>query len=234
MQIGDFYLNLQPLNVLILDTDPLPSPLAALINLSILLQSAIEFHAPADGWGAWALIVVIACACLMISAFVSGSEIAYFGLTPAEIDELRDDGDNPRSRKAFSMVSRPERLLATILISNNLVNITMVVLMTFAISKTVQFNNAVVNFLVQTVFLTFLLLLFGEIFPKLVARGRGVRHHDTAHRRDGHRIARRLGRGAEDNHIYRVFAYPGLRYVAGFYRRHTLQQGSAALHRIAP
>ena len=174
MRIGDFYLNLQPLNVLILDTDPLPSPLAALINLSILLQSAIEFHAPADGWGAWALIVVIACACLMISAFVSGSEIAYFGLTPAEIDELRDDGDNPRSRKAFSMVSRPERLLATILISNNLVNITMVVLMTFAISKTVQFNNAVVNFLVQTVFLTFLLLLFGEIFPKLVARGRAL------------------------------------------------------------
>ena len=67
---------------------------------------------------------------------------------------------------------RSEQLLATILISNNLVNITMVVLMTFAINRTVTFNSSVVNFLVQTVFLTFLLLLFGEIFPKLVARGR--------------------------------------------------------------
>ena len=65
-----------------------------------------------------------------------------------------------------------EQLLATVLITNNLVNITMVVMLTFAINQTVTFNSATVNFLVQTVFLTFLLLLFGEIFPKLVARGR--------------------------------------------------------------
>lgn len=151
--------------------------MAALINLSILLQSAIEFHAPAGGWGAWVLIVLIAGICLMLSAFVSGSEIAYFGLTPAEIDELRDDDDNNnrRSRKAYSLVSHPERLLATILISNNLVNITMVVLMTFAIGQTVKFNSPVLDFLIQTIFLTFLLLLFGEIFPKLVARGRALR-----------------------------------------------------------
>lgn len=77
-----------------------------------------------------------------------------------------------KTKKVFNLISHSERLLATILISNNLVNITMVVLLTFAINQTVKFNSAVLNFLVQTVFLTFLLLLFGEIFPKLVARGR--------------------------------------------------------------
>lgn len=151
----------------------MPTPLPASINLLILLQRAIEFHAPGSmSWGAWSVLIVIACLCLMMSAFVSGSEIAYFGLTPADIDDLRDDEDDPKSSRAYALVRKSEQLLATILISNNLVNITMVVLMTFAINQTVTFNSSVVNFLVQTVFLTFLLLLFGEIFPKLVARGR--------------------------------------------------------------
>lgn len=153
-----------------MDIDPLPS--TASLPLFILLQTgkAIEFHAPAD-WISWSVIVIIAFLCLMMSAFVSGSEIAYFGLTPSEIDELRDD-DQPKSVKAYRLISHPEQLLATILISNNLVNITMVVLLTFAINQTVTFNSSLLNFIVQTVLLTFLLLLFGEIFPKLVARGR--------------------------------------------------------------
>lgn len=106
-----------------------------------------------------------------MSAFVSGSEIAYFGLSPQDIDEL-EDSDSPKDKKVLSFVENSERLLATILISNNLVNITMVVLLSFAISQVATFNSSILNFLVQTVFLTFLLLLFGEIFPKLVARGR--------------------------------------------------------------
>lgn len=107
----------------------------------------------------------------MISAFVSGSEIAYFGLTPQELNEL-EESEEPSDKKPFFLIEHSERLLATILIANNLVNITMVVLLTFAISQTVIFNSSVLNFLLQTVFLTFLLLLFGEIFPKLVARTR--------------------------------------------------------------
>ena len=109
--------------------------------------------------------------CLGISAFVSGSEIAFFGLTPQELEEL-EESDSQTDKRAMRLLSNSEKLLATILISNNLVNITMVVLLTFAIGQTVEFNSEVVNFLVQTVFMTFLLLLFGEIFPKLVARGR--------------------------------------------------------------
>lgn len=151
----------------------MPTPSAS-INLLILLTRAIEFQTPPD-WVAWGALILIAILCLCMSAFVSGSEIAYFGLSEQEMDRLRDDDENPRAAKAYHLLKHSEQLLATVLISNNLVNITMVVVMTFAISQTVIFNSEVLNFLVQTVFLTFLLLLFGEIFPKLVARGRTFR-----------------------------------------------------------
>lgn len=131
------------------------------------------FHAPATGWGAWSLIVIIALVCLCISAFVSGSEIAYFGLTPRQSEEL-EESQTPQSLRALDLLKKPERLLATILIANNLVNITMVVLLTYAINAAVTFPNQTANFLVQTVSLTFLLLLFGEILPKLVARNATV------------------------------------------------------------
>lgn len=116
----------------------------------------------------------MAAVCLMLSAFVSGSEIAYFGLSTTEIEDLSEE-DSPEAKKAYYLLENSEQLLATILISNNLVNITMVVVLSYAINQVFSFNNAVVDFLLQTVLLTFLLLLFGEIFPKLVARSRTVR-----------------------------------------------------------
>ena len=122
-------------------------------------------------WVAWSFLILIVVICLLLSAFVSGSEIAFFGLSRQEVDDL-EESDDPKDRKVVRLVKNSERLLATILIANNLVNITMVVVLTFAIGQVTVFNSAVVNFLVQTVFMTFLLLLFGEIFPKLVARGR--------------------------------------------------------------
>lgn len=157
-----------------MDYDPLPAtPLAGFISLIVNTSEAISFHAP-DSWGAWIFIIFLSALCLCVSAFVSGSEIAYFGLSPQEVDEL-EESETPRDKKAFSFISNSERLLATILISNNLVNVTMVVLLTFAISQTVTFHSALLNFLLQTVFMTFLLLLFGEIFPKLVARGKTLK-----------------------------------------------------------
>jgi gliding motility-associated protein GldE len=139
----------------------------------ILLSQAIEFCAP-ENWTSWSFIVIIAACCLLVSAFVSGSEIAYFGLSRSDIEELSEDDDS-QSRKACSMLGDSERLLATILISNNLVNITMVVLLSFALNQVMRMNSPVMDFLIQTVLLTFLLLLFGEIFPKLVARNRTMK-----------------------------------------------------------
>ncbi|MBD5289574.1 MAG: gliding motility-associated protein GldE [Bacteroides sp.] len=111
----------------------------------------------------------MAVCCLLVSAFVSGSEIAFFGLDSQQTESLNESED-PRAEKVLNLLHKPEKLLATILIANNLVNITMVVLLTFAINAAVTFINPTLNFLIQTVLLTFLLLLFGEILPKLVAR----------------------------------------------------------------
>ena len=161
-----------------MDTDPLPAnPLISLpiqiLNL-ILLQDnpVIEFHAP-PSWVGWSFLIFIVAFCLVMSAFVSGSEIAYFGLNPHEIEEL-EESDAKKDKNAFDLIKNSERLLATILIANTMVNITIVVVLTFAIDQTVKFNSTVINFLVQTVFMTFLLLLFGEIFPKLVARNKSI------------------------------------------------------------
>lgn len=159
-----------------MDIDPLPGNPALLLTTQIADVSPsvghlISFHSPAMDWPAWCVIVLIALFCLIISAFVSGSEMAYFSLNQAQIADLEED-DRPEARRAFRLLSNSEQLLATILISNNLVNITMVVMLTFAINQVATFNSDVINFLIQTVFLTFLLLLCGEIFPKLVARGR--------------------------------------------------------------
>lgn len=154
----------------------MPTPAA------ILCSAAIHFQAPAS-WGSWIIIVLIAVICLGISAFISGSEIAYFGLTEEQRDEV-DDTDlysaRPRLRRVAFLLAHSERLLATILIVNNLVNITMVVLLSFAIGQTVRFGSPVAAFLVQTVLLTFLLLLCGEIFPKLVAKGRPLQWAETS------------------------------------------------------
>lgn len=158
-----------------MDIDPLPCDAAHILlsipNLILNMAGQITFHQPDSGWLAWCIIIIIAICCLLVSAFVSGSEIAYFSIDPSQIDDLEED-ERPEGRKAFQLLSHSERLLATVLIMNNLVNITMVIMLTFAINQVVEFHSTVVNFLVQTVFLTFLLLLFGEIFPKLVARGR--------------------------------------------------------------
>lgn len=150
----------------------MPATVPLDISLSHDIPSVL-FNAPPD-WAVWSSLILVVVCCLLLSAFVSGSEIAFFGLSPQEIDDLEESEDAGDAR-AFRLIRNPERLLATILIANNLVNITMVVVLTFAINQVVRFNSSLVSFLVQTVFMTFLLLLFGEIFPKLVARGRTLK-----------------------------------------------------------
>lgn len=165
-----------------MDTDPLPCPgnpgISLLLTLLTKVEPAVSFHAP-PSWIAWSALICIVILCLLVSAFVSGSEMAFFGLTPQELEEI-GNSDDAADKRVSRLLKNSEKLLATILISNNLVNITMVVLLTFAIGQTVHFHNEVVSFLVQTVFMTFLLLLFGEIFPKLVARGRTLKWVRTA------------------------------------------------------
>lgn len=111
--------------------------------------------------------ICIAALALIISAFISGSEIAYFSITGSgksdEIDTL------PQGKTVHNLLSKPEKLLATILISNNLVNITIVILCSFAFDNIFNGMPQWQAFIIKTVILTFILLLFGEILPKLYA-----------------------------------------------------------------
>ena len=113
----------------------------------------------------------LAIIALVISGFVSGSEISFFSLTPVQCDELEESSSVERVMRLLSV---PERLLATILIINNLVNVTIVVLCNFALGPIFSGMSAVWSFILQTVLLTFLILLFGEILPKLYANSNNL------------------------------------------------------------
>jgi gliding motility-associated protein GldE len=114
-------------------------------------------------------LVAIGLAVLLLfaSGFVSASEIAFFSLSPSDLNDIEND-DHPSDKHIRSLLGDSERLLATILISNNFVNVTIIMLCNFFFAGVVDFGTSVIlEFLVITVVLTFLLLLFGEIMPKI-------------------------------------------------------------------
>ena len=136
-----------------MDIDPLPAT-------SLLAQIAVDFG--------FSQIIALSIAAigLLISGFISGSEISFFSLTPSQLEELED---TPKGEAINKLLKDPERLLATILIANNTVNVTIVILCNFALGPIFRSMSPVLSFILQTVILTFLILLFGEILPKLYA-----------------------------------------------------------------
>ena len=114
-------------------------------------------------------LVAIGLAVLLLfaSGFVSASEIAFFSLSPSDLNDIEND-NHPSDKHIRSLLDDSERLLATILISNNFVNVTIIMLCNFFFAGVIDFGTSVIlEFLVITVVLTFLLLLFGEIMPKI-------------------------------------------------------------------
>lgn len=110
---------------------------------------------------------VLAVILLMASGFASGSEIAFFSLSPTDLNEL-DDEKNKADKKIKQLREDSERTLATILITNNLINVTIIMLCNYFFASVIDFGEARwLEFVVITVLLTFLLLLFGEIMPKV-------------------------------------------------------------------
>ena len=132
--------------------------------MDYLQQIFIEVHflVPTTG-----VIVagVLACILLIFSGYASGSEIAFFSLSPNDLNEL-DEERNDCDRQ----IKELRETLATILITNNLVNVTIIMLANYFIAHVIDFGMAYwLEFVVITIFLTFLLLLFGEIMPKVYA-----------------------------------------------------------------
>ena len=121
------------------------------------------------------IALVLAFALLFVSGFASGSEIAFFSLTPNDENELEEE-KSASDGKIIALRNDSERTLATILITNNLVNVTIIMLLNYFFARVVDFGNAVwLQFLCITVLLTFLLLLFGEIIPKIYTRQQPLR-----------------------------------------------------------
>ncbi len=128
----------------------------------------VEINSPSPG----AIVaLVLALMLLMLSAFASGSEMAFFSLSRENLDML-SESKSMRDKRVLWLIKEPERLLATILIVNDFVNVGVVMLMNFFFLDVLDFAAAAewLEFLVMTVILTFLLLLFGEVMPKIYSK----------------------------------------------------------------
>ena len=132
----------------------------------LLLSSLIELHQPTP----FVIVAaVMAALLLLVSGFASGSEISYFSLSPNDLAEL-DTEHSSVDRNIVALREDSERTLATILIANNFVNVTIIMLCNYVFTSLVTFNAPWMEFVCITVILTFLLLLFGEIMPKVMGR----------------------------------------------------------------
>ena len=144
-------------------------------TISFLQQTLSEVHLIAPTAGV-CIAASLALILLMFSGYASASEIAFFSLSPSDINAL-DPEHNRADKKVETLREDSERTLATILITNNLVNVTIIMLCNYVFAHLVDFGKAVwLQFLCITILLTFLLLLFGEIMPKVYARQNALKY----------------------------------------------------------
>lgn len=148
--------------------DPDPEPLLifffATFDVAALLNGA-------------ALLVLLVC-----SALISGTEVAFFSLSQTDLDTLSTDKKD--EALIISLLEKPRKLLATILITNNFINILIVLLFAtlaenlfgyFDYQIDVYFFQLPLRFLIEVILVTFLILLFGEVLPKVYASRNALR-----------------------------------------------------------
>lgn len=151
--------------------DPDPEPLFIFLSSIDLLT----------GINAFVLILL-----LISSALISGTEVAFFSLSKADLNELSNDGKEKNI--IVELLEKPRKLLATILITNNFINI-LIVLLFASLAETLfsEFNYEIdlylfsipIRFLIEIVLVTFLILLFGEVLPKVYASRNALRFSKT-------------------------------------------------------
>ena len=131
-----------------------------------LISSNITFHPFNPIFFIWLTVLILLLIC---SALISGSEVAYFSLSPSDIDKLKHE-KNKKTNRILKLIDMPERLLGSILISNNFVNVGIVIISNYIINRIVDLSeDSVIGFVLKVVIITFLILLFGEILPKIYA-----------------------------------------------------------------
>lgn len=138
-----------------METDALYSILGSITVYPITISAIIS------------LVITVLLLCL--SALISASEVAFFSLDPHMLNEL-EDSEVKTDRSILRLLKTPQRLLATILIGNNFVNVAIILLLTYTTSTILNFESVpFLGFIFQTIIITFILLLFGEIIPKVYA-----------------------------------------------------------------
>jgi gliding motility-associated protein GldE len=147
-----------------LETDPLPMLNAIFWN--------IQIHPFSTETVISIIVVVILLVC---SALISGSEVAYFSLSPSEKNKI---AGKPLKRNAYLLknLESPEQLLATILVANNFIKVGIVVLSSFTVESLLDFpNEPVVGFVVQVLIISFMILLISEIIPKIYSTHHAIK-----------------------------------------------------------
>jgi gliding motility-associated protein GldE len=133
-----------------------PEPFSLIIN-TLAIETSIAF-------GVILLLVLLLC-----SALVSGAEVALFSLTQTDIEKASQENSKP-IEIISKLLDRPKKLLATILVANNFINIAIVILFAYLGGYFFEgISSAITRFVIEVVIVTFLILLFGEILPKIYA-----------------------------------------------------------------
>ncbi len=141
-----------------MEPESIPSPDPLLCNI---------IYYPLSGEVIGGLLILLLL--LISSALISGSEVAFFSLSPNDKDLLKNS-----KAKVHSIIKKhlevPDKLLANILIANNFVNVGIVILSTYLVHSTIDFSaSPILGFVIEVITITFVLLLFGEILPKIYA-----------------------------------------------------------------
>jgi putative hemolysin len=106
---------------------------------------------------------------LLGSALMSASEVAFFSLGPEDLEKLKTNKDK-KSKTVLNLYGNPEKLLSTVLVANNTINIAVVLLAAFLSLRIFDFSSEpVLGFIINVVIITFVLLFFGEVMPKVYA-----------------------------------------------------------------
>lgn len=137
----------------------------------LLLQATTEVFSASN----ITVLIIIILLLLLMTAITAGAETAYFSLTAKDINYLKTK-EEVNARKAIRLLDDPKMLLATILVANNFINIAIVITTNILVQQLLPPNiSAIISFLLQIVAVTFLLVLFGEVLPKVYATQNNMR-----------------------------------------------------------
>jgi gliding motility-associated protein GldE len=116
-------------------------------------------------------VLILMLAFIVMSALISGSEIAFFSITTRDRAELEEETDDKQSQRILLLLEKPKKLLATILIANNFINVAIVMFSTYVMNELLnpEAVSPTWRFVIQVVLVTFIILLLGEVLPKVYA-----------------------------------------------------------------